>query len=119
MVISERRSNFSVWIRVVPKCAMLRKATKGIGASANVIWRIVCGRTAQEMEILKKAYIAMYDTDLGKLLASEFHGDMGRLRVSSKFYAPLHRNIHKISTWSMPTCTDTRFPRPWKRSLVA
>jgi hypothetical protein len=31
------------------------------------------------MELLKKTYFKMYDKDLGKLLASELHGDMERL----------------------------------------
>lgn len=61
------------------ECAMIRKACKGIGANASVVWSICGGRTAQEMEMLKKTYFQMYDKDLGKLLASELHGDMERL----------------------------------------
>ena len=61
------------------ECAMIRKATKGIGASVNIVWSILVGRTNEEMELLKKTYFKMYDKDLGKLLASELHGDMERL----------------------------------------
>ena len=61
------------------ECAMLRKATKGIGASVNIVWSICVGRTNAEMELLKKTYFRMYDKDLGKLLASELGGNMERL----------------------------------------
>jgi hypothetical protein len=61
------------------ECAMIRKATKGIGASVNVVWSICVGRTNEEIELLKKTYFKMYDKDLGKLLASELHGNMERL----------------------------------------
>ncbi|ACI65915.1 annexin [Phaeodactylum tricornutum CCAP 1055/1] len=61
------------------ECAMIRKACKGIGAQVNVVWSIVCGRTNEEMDRLKKTYFTMYNKDLGKLLASELHGDMERL----------------------------------------
>jgi hypothetical protein len=37
------------------------------------------GRTNVEMEILKKTYFKVYTKDLGKLLASELHGDMERI----------------------------------------
>ena len=61
------------------ECAMIRKATKGIGASVNIVWSICVGRTNAEMELLKKTYFRMYDKDLGKLLASELGGNMERL----------------------------------------
>ena len=61
------------------ECAMIRKACKGIGASVNIVWSICCGRTNAEMELLKRTYFQMYDVDLGKVLASELHGDMERL----------------------------------------
>ena len=61
------------------ECAMIRKAAKGIGADVDIIWSIMAGRTNEEMELLKKTYFQMYDKDLGKLLASELHGNMERL----------------------------------------
>mmetsp|Transcript_5435 Transcript_5435/g.8917 ORF Transcript_5435/g.8917 Transcript_5435/m.8917 type:complete len:334 (-) Transcript_5435:125-1126(-) len=61
------------------ECAMIKMACKGIGASANVIFSIICGRTNKEMEILKKTYFRLYTKDLGKLLASELHGQNERL----------------------------------------
>lgn len=58
---------------------MIKHATKGIGASPNIIWSIVCGRTNAEIDILKKSYFSIYSKDMSKLLASELHGDMERL----------------------------------------
>ena len=61
------------------ECLMIRKATKGLGANVSVVWSIVAGRTNDEMELLKKTYFRMFDKDLGKVLASELHGNMERL----------------------------------------
>jgi annexin A13 len=61
------------------ECSMIRKATKGIGASASVIWSILLGRTNEEVDRIKKTYFQMYTKDLGKVLASELHGQMERI----------------------------------------
>jgi len=61
------------------ECAMIKAAAKGVGSNAMVLMSILCGRTNAEMEILKKTYFRMYTRDLGKLLASELHGDNERL----------------------------------------
>mmetsp|Transcript_23337 Transcript_23337/g.54206 ORF Transcript_23337/g.54206 Transcript_23337/m.54206 type:complete len:334 (-) Transcript_23337:97-1098(-) len=61
------------------ECAMIKMATDGIGATVNIIYSIICGRTNRELEILKKTYFRLYTRDLGQLMASELHGDMERL----------------------------------------
>mmetsp|Transcript_28086 Transcript_28086/g.78759 ORF Transcript_28086/g.78759 Transcript_28086/m.78759 type:complete len:336 (+) Transcript_28086:72-1079(+) len=61
------------------ECRMLKKAMDGIGAQANVIFAIMCGRTNEEMERIKRVYFRLYTKDLGKRLAGELHGDMERL----------------------------------------
>lgn len=61
------------------EATMLKSATKGVGSSANIVWSIMIGRSNEEMERLKKVYFEVYSKDLGKLLASELHGDMERL----------------------------------------
>jgi len=61
------------------ECAMIKKATDGIGSSANVVWSILCGRTNAEIERIKKVYFATYDRDLGQLMAKELTGNMERL----------------------------------------
>lgn len=60
---------------------MLRRATKGIGASANIIWSIICGRTNEEIDLLKKTYFKMYDKDLGMMLAGELGGNLENIVV--------------------------------------
>jgi len=82
------------------EAAMIRKATKGIGASVNIIWSIICGRTNEEMELLKKTYYQKYEKDLGKLLASELHGDMERLifcclQAAEEVYDPQYHTKDK------------------------
>ena len=39
---------------------------------------VLLGRTNEELNLLKKNYFKYYTKDLGKLLASELHGDMER-----------------------------------------
>jgi len=82
------------------ECAMIRKACKGVGASTNILYSILCGRTNKEMEILKKTYFRLYTKDLGKLLASELHGDMERLifnclQASEEEYDPQFHTSEK------------------------
>lgn len=61
------------------ECAMIRKACKGVGSHAKVLYSILCGRTNDEMERIKKTYFKIYDKDLGKLLGKELMGGMERL----------------------------------------
>lgn len=61
------------------ECYMLKKATDGLGCKVNVIYSIMCGRTNPEIEQIKRNYFKLYTKDLGKLLASELHGDMERI----------------------------------------
>lgn len=84
------------------EAAMIRKATAGVGASVKIIWSIMCGRTNEEMEILKKTYFNKYDKDLGKLLAAELHGDMERLifncmQASEETYDPQFHTAEKAN----------------------
>lgn len=84
------------------ECAMLRKATKGVGASVKIVWSILCGRTNAEMDLIKKTYFEMYDKDLGKLMASELHGDMERLifncmQASEEVYDPQFHTAEKAA----------------------
>ena len=85
LIDSEFRGSFGCALRFLAlspeeaECCMIKKATSGVGASANVLWSIMCGRTNVEMELLKKTFFRLYSRDMGKLLASELHGDMERL----------------------------------------
>jgi annexin A7/11 len=60
------------------ECYMIKKATDGIGSHIHVLYSILCGRTNTEINMIKKNYFRLYTKDLGKLIASELHGDMER-----------------------------------------
>jgi hypothetical protein len=81
---SEFSGNFGMAMRFLAmplheaECCMIKKGTDGIGAKVNIVWSIMCGRTNEEIELLKKTYFKLYTKDLGKILASELHGDMER-----------------------------------------
>lgn len=60
------------------ECYMLKKATDGIGSNVAVVYSIMCGRTNDEMNRIKKNYFKLYTKDLGKLMAKELTGDMER-----------------------------------------
>jgi len=65
------------------ECYMLKKATDGIGSHIHVVYSIICGRTNEEMNKLKKNYFKIYTKDMSKLLASELHGDMERIAFNA------------------------------------
>jgi glutamate formiminotransferase len=84
------------------EAAMIRKATSGIGASVKIVWSIMCGRTNEEMELLKKTYFKKYEKDLGKLLGGELHGDMERLifncmQAAEEVYDPQFHTAEKAT----------------------
>ena len=60
------------------ECYMIKKATDGIGANARVVYSILCGRTNDEINRIKKNYYKLYTKDLGKLMGKELTGDMER-----------------------------------------
>jgi hypothetical protein len=60
------------------ECHMLKKATGGVGCKVEVIYSILCGRTNEELSIVKKKFFKLYTKDLGQLMTSELHGDVER-----------------------------------------
>uniref|UniRef100_A0A7S2ENR1 Annexin n=1 Tax=Trieres chinensis TaxID=1514140 RepID=A0A7S2ENR1_TRICV len=62
---------------------ILKMATDGIGASKKYIYPVVCGRSNEEIEILKKTYYKKYGKDLSGILQSELGGDFERLVIES------------------------------------
>lgn len=65
------------------ECYMLKKGTDGIGCNHHIVYSIMCGRTNDELNKIKKNFFKLYTEDLGKLLSSELHGDMERLIFNS------------------------------------
>lgn len=66
----------------VAECDMIHKACKGIGTNEKVLYPILCGRSNDEIALLKKKYFTLYDKDLGLLISSEVGGDLGKLIFS-------------------------------------
>jgi hypothetical protein len=60
------------------ECYMLKKATDGVGCNVHVVYSILCGRTNNELNLIKKNFFKLYTKDLGKLIAGELRGDMER-----------------------------------------
>jgi hypothetical protein len=61
------------------ECLMIEKAVKGVGTDEFLLITIICGRTNQEMQLLKKTYFNLHTKDLGKKLDSELGGDLEQL----------------------------------------
>lgn len=61
---------------------IIRKATKGMGTKNELLWSVVCGRSNEEIQILKKTYFARYNKDLISLVSSELGGDMKKLHIA-------------------------------------
>jgi hypothetical protein len=55
---------------------MLQKAFKGVGTKENILYPILCGRSNEEITILKKTYFNEYTNDLGIVLSKEVGGDL-------------------------------------------
>jgi len=43
---------------------------------------VICGRSNEEIEILKKAYFKKYNKDISFLVASELSGALKKLRLA-------------------------------------
>lgn len=62
--------------------AMLKKATLGVGATVEILYAILCGRTNEEVEILKTTYYQIYKKNINALISSEVRGDNERLLLN-------------------------------------
>lgn len=60
---------------------IVRIATKGMGTNEKLLYSVICGRSNEEMEILKKAYYKRYSKDLCSLISSELSGDLKQLAM--------------------------------------
>ena len=49
---------------VQAECEMVMKACKGLGTNEKLLATIVCGRTNDEMTLLKKRFFDLYTKDL-------------------------------------------------------
>ncbi|KAL3801933.1 hypothetical protein HJC23_010277 [Cyclotella cryptica] len=60
---------------------IIRIATKGFGTKEKLLYSVICGRSNEEIEILKKAYFQRYNKDLSILVSSELSGDIKKLAM--------------------------------------
>ncbi|KJE96569.1 hypothetical protein CAOG_09008 [Capsaspora owczarzaki ATCC 30864] len=74
LALLRTRAEFDAW--------SLRNAMKGAGTNENCLIEIMCTRTNQEIEEIKREYKAMHNRDLEKDLVSETSGHFKRLLVS-------------------------------------
>ena len=68
---------------VETECRMLKKAVDGLGSNKIMMYSILCGRSNQDMELLKKAYYKEYTDDLVSRMSSEVGGDMKKILLSA------------------------------------
>lgn len=60
---------------------IIRKATKGMGTNEKLLWSVICGRSNEEIQILKNTYFKRYNKDLISLVSSELSGDLKTLHI--------------------------------------
>jgi len=68
---------------VETECRMLKKAVDGLGANKVMMYSILCGRSNEDMELLKKTYYKEYTDDLVSRMSSEVGGDMKKILLSA------------------------------------
>jgi len=68
---------------VETECRMLKKAMDGFGSNKIMLYSILCGRSNDDMELLKKTYYKMYTDDLVSRMSGEVGGDMKKILVSA------------------------------------
>lgn len=79
---------------------IIRKATKGLGTNEQLLWSVICGRSNEEIQILKKTYFKRYNKDLVALVGSELSGDIKKLHMAclqgmEEKYDPGYHNASK------------------------
>ena len=58
------------------ECSIIHMACKGMDTNEKLIYTILCGRSNEEINILKKTYYRMYGKDLTAKLAGELGGNL-------------------------------------------
>ncbi|KAG9404131.1 hypothetical protein AC1031_005670 [Aphanomyces cochlioides] len=75
---------------------LVRHATKGMGTNERLLYPVLCGRSAEELSILKKAYFRLYAQDMAVVLADDLSGDLRKyfLAVMNIHPHPYNPTIH-------------------------
>jgi len=61
---------------------VLRKAMKGVGTDEDALIDVICTKNPHEMQMINRAYTALFKRDLVKDIQSETSGDFRRILVS-------------------------------------
>lgn len=64
------------------ECLLIRRACDGLGTDELLLYPIICGRSNEDMNILKKSYYNMYTGDLISRVSSEVSGNLQRILIS-------------------------------------
>ncbi|KAG3252381.1 hypothetical protein PI124_g3018 [Phytophthora idaei] len=81
LVKSETSGNFGYLLQLISfplhqaEAYILFHAMKGAGTSDHLLYSVLMGRSNEEIDLLKKAYFEMYDTDLSVAISDEISGD--------------------------------------------
>ena len=68
---------------VAAECAMIKKACDGLGTNEELLSTILCGRSNEDMELLKKTYYKIYSDDLVSIVSGETGGDLKKVLLGS------------------------------------
>jgi hypothetical protein len=64
---------------VEAECRMIKKAVDGLGSDKLVLYSILCGRSNEDMELLKKTYYKLYTDDMTARISGEVGGDLKKI----------------------------------------
>jgi len=103
---SENSGNFGSLAQLLTLLApeaeaeIIQNATKGIGTNEELLYPVICGRSNEEIQILKNAYFKRYNQDLANLVSSELSGDnkmlhLACLQGTEEKYDPRYHNLFK------------------------
>ncbi len=102
----ETSGNFGVLIKLLAlpipeaEAKIINMATKGLGTNEKLLWSVICGRSNEEIEILKKTYFQKYNKDLSLLVSSELSGVLKKLHLAclqglEETFDSTHHNVSK------------------------
>lgn len=68
---------------VEAECMMIKKAVDGLGSDKLLLYSILCGRSNEDMVLLKKTYYKQYTDDLVARISGEVGGDLKKIIMSA------------------------------------
>merc|ERR1739844_680320 len=62
---------------------MIKNAVDGLGSDKIMLYSILCGRSNEDMNLLKKTYYKLYTDDLTARVSGEVGGDLKKILISA------------------------------------